>query len=255
LRIGVRVNVSSFVGQIQKYLPPRWHGLQTPTVDRLYSFIVNDRVQRHGTQHFHLLYGNVQTLARTTDEAQLLKAFESDVNSYIAQAARTHFFVHAGVVGWKGRAIVIPGPSYSGKTTLVKEFLQHGASYYSDEFAAFDDRGHVWPFARPLGIRGRTSQEQIGVLAEELGGQTAVQGLPVGLLLFTRYQQSARWKPEEMTAGAGVLGLLANALAARQQPKRALALLGTVARGARILTGVRGDAKDVVRAALDARAT
>lgn len=137
---------------------------------------------------------------------------------------------------------------------LVKEFLEHGAAYYSDEFAAFDGRGRVWPFARPLGIRGRTSQEQIRVLPQELCSKTGVQGLPVGLLLLTRYDESARWKPKATTAGAGVLGLLANALAAREQPKRALALLARVARGARILTGVRGDAKDVVRTVLDQRA-
>jgi hypothetical protein len=250
----VRVNVSSFVERIQNYLLPQWHLQQSTAVDRLYSFIVNDRAQRPGTQHFHFLYGDVQTLARTTDEGQLLGVFESDVNNYIAQFTRTHFFIHAGVVGWKGRAIVIPGLSCSGKTTLVKEFLQHGASYYSDEFAAFDERGRVWPFARPLGIRGRTSQEQSRVQPEELGSKTGVQGLPVGLLLFARYQESARWKPKAMTAGAGVLGLLANAFAARQQPKRALALLEKVARGAQILTGVRGDAKDVVRAALEPRA-
>jgi len=106
-----------------------------------------------------------------------LEAFESDVNNYIAQAARTYFFVHAGVVGWKGRGIVIPGLSYSGKTMLVKEFLEHGAAYYSDEFAAFDGRGRVWPFARPLGIRGRTTQEQIRVLPQELCSKTGVQGL------------------------------------------------------------------------------
>jgi len=75
------------------------------------------------------------------------------MSTHIAETAHDRFFVHAGVVGWNGRAIVIPGQSKIGKTTLVEEFLRIGATYYSDEFAVFDRRGYVHPFARPLRVR------------------------------------------------------------------------------------------------------
>ena len=249
--IGVRVNVPRFVGLIHNYMPPTWHFQKSPIVERLYSFIVSDREPRPGAQHFHLLFGDAQNLARTHRKEQLLEAFEADVNNYIAQAARLRLFVHAGVVGWKGQAIVIPGLSRSGKTTLVKEFLQHGASYYSDEFAVFDERGYVSPFAKPLGIRKGANQEQTRVLPGRFGSSVGVEALHVGLLLFTRYQRSARWKPKTMTVGGGMLGLFANTLVAREQPERALTLLERVARGAQILKGDRGDARNVVRAVLD----
>jgi hypothetical protein len=196
------------------------------------------------------LYGNAQRLSRTVNVDELLGVFESDLNVYIAQTTPRRFFVHAGVVGWKGRAIVMPGRSYSGKTTLVKEFLERGATYYSDEFAVFDGRGHVYPFARPLAIREKTTQRQTKVSAEELGGSTGVKPLPVGLLLFTQYHDSTRWQPRAMSPGKAALGLLANALSARQQPERALAFLEKAVHGARILNGARGEAKDLVRTIL-----
>jgi hypothetical protein len=251
VRIGVRVNVPWFVGRIHNYLPPTWHFQNSRYVDRLYSFVIGASHPRPGFRHFHLLFGDIQNLARTGVEEELLDVFESDVNSYIAQAARTTFFVHAGVVGWRGRAIVIPGVSQSGKTMLVKEFLLQGASYYSDEFAVFDERGYVLPFAKPLGLRTGTSRKQTRVLPGQFGVSTGVDALPVGLLLFTRYQESAAWKPRAMSVAGGMLGLLANALAARRQPERALTILERVACRAQILTGARGEARDVVQLLLD----
>jgi hypothetical protein len=247
----VRVNVPSFVGRIHNYLPPAWQFQKSTMVDRLYSFFISGGQPRRGVRSFHLLFGDIQNLARTLYEDELLGAFESDLNNYIGQSTSNGFFVHAGVVGWKGRAIVIPGVSHCGKTMLVKEFLQHGASYYSDEFAVFDERGYVSAFAKPLGIRDEISQRQVRILPKEFGNETGVEALPVGLLLFTRYQEFASWKPKVMTTGGGVLGLLANALAAREQPERALTILERVARGAQILTGERGHARDVVQGVLD----
>jgi len=133
---------------------------------------------------------------------------------------------------------------------LVKEFLKQGATYYSDEFAVFDGRGHVYPFARPLAIREETTQRQTRVSAEELGGSTGVKPLPVGFLLFTQYRDSTRWHPRAMSPGRAALKLLANALSARNQPEQALAFLEKAVRGAQILNGVRGEAKDVVRTIL-----
>jgi hypothetical protein len=251
VRIGVRVNVPSLVWRIQNYLPPKWHSEKSSMVDRLYSFVISDGQPRQGVRRFHLLFGDMQNLARTLHENELLEAFESDLHNYIGQSARISFFVHAGVVGWKGQAIVIPGPSRCGKTTLVKEFLQHGATYYSDEFAVFDERGYVSPFAKPLGIRGEISQRQVRVFAKEFSNAVGIKALPVGLLLFTRYQESAYWEPKTMSTGGGMLGLLANALAARRQPERALTILERVARGAEILTGDRGNARQVVQAVVD----
>jgi hypothetical protein len=94
-------------------------------------------------------------------------------------------FVHAGVVGWKGKAIVIPGRSHSGQSTMVAELVRAGASYYSDEYAVFDYRGRVHPFPKDLELRdcGAFRQTRFGV--ETFGGQTARKPIPVGLMMET----------------------------------------------------------------------
>jgi hypothetical protein len=250
VRVGVRVNTCGWLRRIQTRLPLGWQPRRSPTVERLYSFLVTGKEPRPGVRHFNFLYGNAEPLARTLSEDALLEAFETNVNAYIAQTSRHRLFVHAGVVGWKGRAIVVPGRSCSGKSTLVKEFLKHGATYYSDEFAVFDRRGYVYPFAKPLAIRDQTSGKQKTVSAEELGVKKGFKPLRVGLLLLTHYRNSVRWRPREVSRGKGALGLLANAVSARQQPERALTSLEKAVCGARILRGVRGEAKEVVRTIL-----
>lgn len=250
MRIGVRVNTPHLLLQIQAHLPPGWRLQQSPVVDRLYSFVFAGGGTRPRVQRLHVLYGDLQNLARTGDAEQLFEAFESDLNNFVGQSARRRFFVHAGVVGWRGRAIVMPGRSYSGKTTLVKEFLRNGATYYSDEFAVLDGRGYVEPFPKRLAMREETTQKQSKVSAEQLGVETGVKPLPVGLLLFTHYQGSARWRPRTISPGKAALGLLANSLSAREQPERTLIFLERAVHRARSLNGVRGEAKDVVRAIL-----
>lgn len=244
------MNHSGLLDKIQLRLPPGWSAQRSPDVDRLYSFIVGGQNQRFGVQRFHFLYGNLENLARSVDLDELLDRFEFDVNTFIAKVARNRFFVHAGVVGWKGRAIVIPGRSYSGKTILVKEFLEYGATYYSDEFAVFDRRGHVHPFPRPLGIRDRSTQRQIKSPTHDLPCKLGARPLPVGLLLLTHYRRSAQWRRGAISAGRGLLGLLANSLSARERPEETLTSFQRAVQGATVLSGARGEAVDLVRAIL-----
>jgi predicted ATPase len=46
----------------------------------------------------------------------------------VATEAPRRVFVHAGVVGWKGQAILVPGRSYSGKTTLIAALMKAGGN-------------------------------------------------------------------------------------------------------------------------------
>ena len=64
---------------------------------------------------------------------EVIRALQTDLQLFVATEALSRLFVHAGVVGWRGRAILVPGTSFSGKTTLVAAMVQAGASYYSDE--------------------------------------------------------------------------------------------------------------------------
>src|ERR671929_229610 len=87
---------------------------------------------------------------------------------------------HAGVVGWQGRAILIPGRSFSGKSTLVAALVRAGATYYSDEFAVLDERGRVHPFPKKLSMRLEGSARPRFAPVEELGGRRGTTPLRVG---------------------------------------------------------------------------
>src|SRR4029079_7212295 len=118
-------------------------------------------------------------------------------------------FVHAGVVGWNGRAIVMPGRSYSGKSTLVAELVRQGATYYSDEFAVLDSRGRVHPWARQLAIRencaaGKGNRSPV----EAFGGKAGKRPLPIALVIAFLYQRGAGCRLAQLSPGGGVMALL-----------------------------------------------
>jgi hypothetical protein len=183
-------------------------------------------------------------LVEHDDTDVLLTALVSDAHFQIALHARPFLFVHAGVVEWRGRAILIPGRSMTGKTSLVAALVRAGASYYSDEYAVLDPEGSVHPYAKTLSIR--RPRGAVLTTAEAIGGCTGVSPLRVGTVVTTRYEAGARWQPEGMTPGQTVLALLDNTVAARARPEDAVRILKRAVAGALGLKGPRGDADAVV---------
>jgi hypothetical protein len=248
LSVGVRVSDPSVLDRVRALLPPGWKPAVKPTVRRLYSLIVGGPASRPGLRRFNLLYSNSARLVRTRDLDEALSRLELDLELYIADRAPRRTFVHAGVVGWNGQAIVIPGRSYSGKSSLVTALVKAGATYYSDEFAVLDERGRVHPYPIPLAIRpGRDGGPPMKCRVEEIGGVAGVCPLPVGLVLITRYVSGTRFRPRPLSAGRAVLGLLAHTLPARRRPGRVLDALTHVVSQALVLRGTRGEAEATAR--------
>jgi len=245
-RVGIRVSDGEVVERLLDRLPPIRRPLALPVVDRLYSLRVGGQEPRSSVRRFHLLYGNATMLVRCMDFDEALDHLESDLQLYVARAARRRLFVHAGVVGWGGRAIVMPGRTFNGKSTLVAALVRAGASYYSDEYAVFDARGQVHPYPKPLSLRDQGAGRARRLPVESLGGQVGTLPLPVGLIVASRYRPEARWRPRRLSPGEAVLTLLADTVAARSRPAAALATLHEVASRAVALRGVRGEAHEVV---------
>jgi hypothetical protein len=250
VRIGIRSNDPAALARVCQHLPSDWQNLPSPVVDRIYSIRVGGNGQGGRVRRLNHLYGDHLRLARSFDLDSVFETFESDVRLFVAELARHRVFVHAGVVGWKGQAIVIPGRSYSGKSTLVAELVRAGATYYSDEYAVLDARGRVHPFSKPLELRQEGKYEQTKITAAELGGHSGTKPLPVGLVLMTQFKSGARWRPRKLTAGTAVLEMLFNTVSARRSPEKALATLQRVTMQAEVLKGVRGDAAEVVPSVL-----
>ncbi len=183
---------------------------------------------------------------------RVLETFASDLRLFVAERARRKVFVHAGVVGWRGRAILIPGQSMSGKTSLVVELLRAGATYYSDKYAVLDEQGRVHPFPKTISVRDQESlYRQTERAVETFGALPGVKPLPVGLVIVSSYKAGARWRPRTVTAGQAILELLAHTISARQQPEKALSVLQRAVANASVLKGVRGEADEVVHSLLE----
>jgi hypothetical protein len=246
VRIGIRSNDAAALDRVCQHLPNEWETVPSSLVDRVYSILIGGK----GTRNPTLLYGDHERLARSSSLESVFETLESDLRLFVAELAKHRVFVHAGVVGWKGQAIVIPGRSYSGKSTLVAELVRAGATYYSDEYAVLDSRGLVHPFSKPLELRAEGEFRQTKITAAELGGHSGTKPLPVGLVLMTQFKSGARWRPRTLTPGKGVLEMLFNTVSARRSPAKALATLQRVTARAEVLKGVRGNAAELVPAVL-----
>lgn len=245
-RIGVRVNEPDLLGAIERKLPYDSKPTQAKKLDRLYSLVTSVREKNVKLRRAYTLFAGDKCLARSLQVGAVLDVLERDARLFVAEHARRRVFVHAGVVGWNGRAIVIPGESMSGKTSLTAEFVRAGATYYSDEFAVFDEQGRVHPYAKPLSIRGRDGYTQTDYPVQSLGGRAGTRPLSVGMVLVTAYRNGSRWRPRRISAGMGAFALLANTVAVRKQPERSLDTLRNVVNTASVLKSVRGEAGVVV---------
>jgi hypothetical protein len=251
VRAGVRVNISGVLPRVLPLLPPGWKNSHRVIVERLYSLVVAQGCERAGVRRLHVLYADTMPMARNAALDQVLAALETDLHRYTAEATSDMTFLHAGVVGWQGRAIVFPGHSLSGKTTLVREMLRLGATNYSDEFAVVDNAGLVHPFARPMGIREDSTYAQTKYTAERLGAASGVKPLPMGMAVICKYEAGTRWQPAPLSQGQGALELLANSVAVRSQAHRTLRRLHKLVRHSVFIQGTRGEAQEAAGSILN----
>ncbi len=255
VRIGIRVSQPKFADpkftdSLERVLPPGYKATRSTAVHRMYSLVVGEPDYEREPHRLNVLYDGAERLIRKRELAPVLKVLETEIRHRVAEMAPRRVFVHAGVVEYRGRALVIPGTSMSGKSTLVSELIRHGATYYSDEYAVLDDKGMVYPFAKPLSIRRPGSFDAIDYDVEHFGATTGEKSVPIGLVIVTRYAATrdgvgSGWRPRKLTSGQGALALLAHCIAARREPQRVMTTLRNALAKALILKGTRGEASEL----------
>jgi hypothetical protein len=239
VRLGLRASEPGVLEPLLERLPPEWKPAASPVVDRMYSYVAGGQTPGARVRRFHILYIDHARVTRDHAIDPCLEAFEVDARHTVAALSRQRVFVHAGVVGWGGGAIVIPGASFSGKTSLVAELVRRGATYYSDEYAAIDRHGRVHPFPKPLSIRGDGER-----MPEELGGVVGRAPLAVRAVVEAPYREGARWRPRSGSPAQGALVLLSQALQGRTDPARTMGAVRAAAADALVLRGPRGEAAE-----------
>jgi hypothetical protein len=184
---------------------------------------------------------------READRASSVSRLGAVVRHHLAAAAPAHVFIHAGVVEVDGCGIVIPGPTGTGKTTLVAELVRLGATYVSDEYAVVDPGGQIHPFAKPLSIR-TGDQQGFGELLLPPPEQVAGQPISSGLIVLTSYRCGGRWRPVVAPKSEGAFALLQNTVSARRRPGSSLRAACRLARDTVVLSGERGEATETAQA-------
>ena len=238
-RVQARVctNLPELLARIEAVLPPGWQPRQaTPEQDRLGIIAEDD-----GT--FSLYQGITRVSDGQTAELSLV-LLETKLHGHVALHSPDKTFVHAGAVAHNGRGIIIPGHSFSGKSTLVAALVRAGAVYYSDEFAVLDPDGFVHPYAKALSL-------DVARQVEELGGVAGDEPLRLGCVLVTYYVPGAGWEPKRIPAGEAALALLSHTVTAQSRPGPAMRAVSRALDDAVVLEGERGEADAVAEQLLD----
>lgn len=237
LQTSEQIDLSDFIGKFRIALSHSFTLIEKENVEFLFQIRINS------DDYFEILKNGKPFHASKTLEL-ILGHLDTQIRVTIAEFAVGKVFLHAGVIAWKGKAIVIPGKSFQGKTTLIAELVKKGALYFSDEYAVLDEKGFVHPFPKMLSLRGIIDNfRQLDVTVETLGGKSGNEELPVGMILITEYQSGAEWNPVELSMGEGVMELIPHTIPIRNNPKFSLKVLNNVVNRAIISKTQRGEAE------------
>jgi hypothetical protein len=257
VKVGIKVNNGDYLLEIEKrlgkILPNGFQIIDKNEIDHILLI----RQKKNGDFQ---LFRNEENVANSSSEEEFYEIVESEIRLTIAEYAVSRVFLHAGVVGWKGKAIVIPGSSFSGKTSLVAALIKKGALYYSDEYAVLDETGNVHPFPKMLSLRGIIDDyQQVDCTAESLGGEVGFEPLPVRMVLLTKYDSTIDsaesdaniFEPEVLSGGRAMLEIILQTIPIRNNPKFTLQVLNKVVNDAIIVRSRRGEAQKFADLLLD----
>jgi hypothetical protein len=237
---GLRVAVDAseeVLKLVQQLLPPDSRPCSPDAVEARFSITRN----QVGT---YTISRDGQALSTRLHLDMALEMLDTKLRIYLGRKSPDAIFIHAGAVAHRGTAIVIPGRSFSGKTTLVAALVRAGAVYYSDEFAVIDREGLVRPYAQNLSVR-ENGWSQTHHPVESFGGQAGQDPVPLGMIAITTYRPDAQWQPAIRSRGAGAMALLANAVPARERSQEVMEAVTRAAETATVIESERGDADAV----------
>lgn len=249
VKIGVTSNTAEGINEARKVvaenLPNCFREIDKTTIKHHFKLFRNPSEQDS-------LYKNGEKILTRTKRRNLTEALGSRIRITVAEFAVKHVFIHAGVVSWRGNIIIIPGKSFSGKTTLTAALIKRGALYYSDEYAVLDEEGYVHPFPKPLSVRGEIDDyTQVEYTPEGLGGKVAKEKGRVQMVLITKYKPNANWDPKIITKANGMFEIIKNTVPIRINPAFVLNTLKKITEDAVILKLPRGDVSTFVDLLID----
>jgi hypothetical protein len=214
------------------------------------QFIENSNVDTGFTFAFRrendrlILFQDGKQTTYTDSDYAFFKYFNSMLRITVAENAVDTVFIHAGAVGWNGMAVIFPGRSFHGKTTLVAELCREGAVYYSDEYAVLNAQGLLYPFPRDLSLRSyHLPNDEVELAPDLLGIKVGAVPLSVGAVIISQFDVDSTFRPEYLTVGQGILETLPHTIPIRADPEMSLKILNLALKDAIFAKSYRGDVK------------
>ena len=189
----------------------------------------------------------VSSTAKLSDAAL---ATVKALDDALVHRLRTLRAVHAGAVVLEGRAVLIPGSSHAGKSSLVAELLRRGAVHLSDEYALADEQGRVHAYPRPLLLRDGNPRQSL-VLPADLNAEFATRPVPVGWIFAVDYDPESEWDLHEVSQGEAVMLLLQNTPHEMSESPEMVEFFMRLVADADCYAGTRGDAVEAAGRVLE----
>ncbi|HEY8562649.1 MAG TPA: hypothetical protein VIL74_19885 [Pyrinomonadaceae bacterium] len=249
MKIGFATNSAQVYEEVREaveiYLPDCFEEIGETALE--FDFLL-DRHEIKGDS----IYKNGEKIINRERREISVESLASQIRLTVAEFAAERVFVHAGVIAWKGKAVVMPGRTFHGKTSLTVALVERGATYYSDEYAILDADGFLHPFPKMLSVRGEIDEyKQIDYPVEKFGGSAGTEKIRVGMVLFSEYKEKARWNPKILSPAQGIIETLQHTVPIRRKPRFTLEALNKIAVEAVFVKSRRGDVSESADSILD----
>lgn len=226
-------------------LPPGWEvAPETAQVNRCFHLreLNSATGSRFEVQTYR--YSSRDSMLIEVDSAYLACLFLGHfIQSYLVEKSADLLFLHAGVVAWNDVAIMLPGDSFAGKSTLVAALLKKGAAYLTDDHAILNRKGEAVPFPNLISIR--ESCATIGRRRDisDFSERVMTKPLPVGLIAFVKYFPDSEWAVSELSPQAAALELFHYSYTLQVNAAISLPSIRNAVDHAVAIQGTRGDAE------------
>lgn len=148
-------------------------------------------------------------------------------------------WLHGAVAGWRGRAVVMPGPRGRGKSTLVTRICALGWSFLTDDILPVDPATlRVLPFPQVPAVRpdpGRDLPEawlrEAAKSEVRVDDRVAPGPLPVGAIVLPEARRSGSAELRPCSSAEAVLELARGCWNFAEHGARAVAVLARLAAG------------------------